>query len=311
MLARLISVGLLLLAGTAQAQIPVCLTRGGPLHIYQEEEEHHLLAVVRQVRFANVHRVPIIEQEKIARSLRGKRYYDSDWLDSLRERVSFAWQERGYFKAVVQPRYRVLGHHGTAKQIAVTFSVEEGVQYRLSALSFKNNRVFDSQQLEEVFPLRPGDIFNTNRVRQGLEALRRLYGAKGYINFTSVPDTQIDDEKRTIDLTIDLDEGAQFSYREVEFLGLNPAATEKLRQDWKPRRGEPFNAEYLAQFWEEHKALFPRNSSLEINTERKLHERRHTVDVTLDFRPPRDDTEICELLGIDPRLYQKTSDHKH
>ena len=306
---RVIAMGLLLLAGAAQAQLPECLSRGGPFHVYHEAEEDQQgpLAIVRHVQFTNVNHLPVTEQKKIAASLRGKHYYDSDWREQLVDKVRYAWQIRGYFRVEAKPSYRVVSGTGSTKRIAATFNVREGSRYRFGGISFRNVTVFRPEELSKVFPLRPGEIFGTDKVRQGLESLRRLYGAKGYLNFTSVPDTQIDDDRRRIALEIDVDEGKQFLFGDVKFVGLDPATTEQLRQEWKPKRGEPFNGEYVYRFWAKHRALFPPDLPPENMTTRSIDVRRQTVDVVFQFSSHRF-SDICEFIGIDPRLYQKTSD---
>ena len=54
---------------------------------------------------------------------------------------------------------------------------------------------------------------------KGLENLRKAYGELGDINFSAVPEQSIDEEKKTVSLEIDVDEGKQFSVRRIEFTG--------------------------------------------------------------------------------------------
>ena len=46
--------------------------------------------------------------------------------------------------------------------------------------------------------------------RKGLENLQKAYGQLGYINFTSIPNTTFDEQKKLVFLDIDVDEGKQF-----------------------------------------------------------------------------------------------------
>ena len=97
---------------------------------------------------------------------------------------------------------------------------------------------------------------------KGLEDLRKAYGEIGFINFTSAPDTQFDDENGLISLVIDVDEGKQFRIGSVKVLGLDDAGREEMLKTL-PKRGETFND----RIWE--KSL--------VSTE--------TVSITFDFRP--------------------------
>ena len=84
-----------------------------------------------------------------------------------------------------------------SQRMALSFQVEEGLQYTLGEITFKNNKVIsDVAALRGLFPINDGDIFSREKIAKGLENLRKAYGDRGYINFTSVPDTKFDDEKK-------------------------------------------------------------------------------------------------------------------
>ena len=83
----------------------------------------------------------------------------------------------------------------------ITIPIQEGEKYRLKAINFKNNKaIVNSQLLRTLFPIKDGDIFDTHQIQKGIENLRKAYGEIGYINFTSVPETQIDDEHKLLTL---------------------------------------------------------------------------------------------------------------
>lgn len=48
------------------------------------------------------------------------------------------------------------------------------------------------------------------RIRQALERIRSAYVERHYLNFTMVPETNIDDSRHVISVVIECDEGKQF-----------------------------------------------------------------------------------------------------
>jgi hypothetical protein len=46
---------------------------------------------------------------------------------------------------------------------------------------------FSGDELPGQFPVADGDIFDVDKIRKGLEDLRRLYVSQGFMNFTPVP----------------------------------------------------------------------------------------------------------------------------
>ena len=161
------------------------------------------------------------------------RTYDATKLEEDTERVRNEYQNRGYFKmnTAGEPKTEIhdTGHAGihvpllqggSGKSVDITMSIEEGERYTLGGITFKNNKAVANQKaLRAIFAIKDGDIFSKEKVGKGLENLRKAYGELGYINFTPVPETRFDDDKKQIFLDIDVDEGKQFYVRRIEFVG--------------------------------------------------------------------------------------------
>lgn len=222
--------------------------------------------------------------------------YDATKLNEDAERVRNEYQMRGYFKALVQdPKTQVRdtgGFHiplimkGGGKAVDITLPIEEGERYRLGGITFKNNKAIqDARLLRSLFPMKDGDLFNTDNVRKGLENLRKGYGELGYINFTSVPETKIDDDKKLITLEIDLDEGKPFYIRRIEFVGNQTTRDKVIRRELGVEEGGIFNG----RLWEFsilrlNQLGYFEQLRPEEDSERKLNEKEGTVDLTLKVK---------------------------
>ena len=181
------------------------------------------------------------------------RTYDSTKLNEDAERVRYYYQTKGYFKALVgDPKTQIHDTSGfrwyfpfknsPGKAVDITLPVEEGQRYRLKSISFTGNKaVTNVAGLRAMFKLKDGDVFDTEEVRKGLDNLRKAYAALGYINFTPVPDTEADDEKKLITLKIDLDEGKQFFVRRIEFQGNTTTRDKVIRRELALEEGQVYN----------------------------------------------------------------------
>ena len=128
------------------------------------------------------------------------------------------------------------------KAVDITLPVEEGQRYRLKEITFTGNKaVTEHAGAAALFKIKDGDIFDTEAIRKGLEELRKAYAALGYINFTPVPNTDADDEKRLISLRIDLDEGKQFYVRRIEFQGNTTTRDKVIRRELALEEGQVYN----------------------------------------------------------------------
>ena len=226
--------------------------------------------------------------------------YDATKLNEDVERVRAEYQNLGYFKVLVEdPKTNIhdTGHYGfhipliqkgPGKAVDITMPIEEGDRYRLASITFKNNKaVQDQRALRSLFPIKDGDIFSREKVAKGLENLRKAYGQLGYINFTPVPDTKFDDEKKLIFLDVDVDEGKQFFVRRIEFEGNTTTRDKVIRREIALEEGQVYNQ----QLWEVSllrlnqlgyfEPLKPDDQNV---TERRLDEKAGTVDLVLKVR---------------------------
>ena len=225
------------------------------------------------------------------------RTYDATKLDEDTERVRNEYQNRGYFKVIVdQPKTQIhdTGHKGThipllqsgpGKAVDITMPIEEGDRYTLGGITFKNNKaVSNVKALRNLFPIKDGDIFSKDKIGKGLENLRKAYGEQGYINFTSVPETRFDDDKKQIFLDVDVDEGKQFYVRRIEFQGNTTTRDKVIRREIALEEGNIYNS----RLWElsllrlnqlgYFDQLKPEDPNI---TDRKLDEKDGLVDLTL------------------------------
>jgi outer membrane protein insertion porin family len=180
------------------------------------------------------------------------RTYDSTKLTEDAERVRYYYQTKGYFKALVaDPQTKIRDtppawywpfSKTPGKAVDITMPVEEGDRYRLKEITFSGNKaVADTRALRAQFKIKDGDIFDSEAIRKGLENLRKAYAALGYINFAPVPNTEPDDENKTISLKIDLDEGKQFYVRRIEFQGNTTTRDKVIRRELALEEGQVYN----------------------------------------------------------------------
>jgi len=170
--------------------------------------------------------------------------YDATKLEDDTERVRVEYQNRGYFKVVVndpKTEMRDTGHKGfhipllmagPGKAVDLTMPIEEGDKYSLGKITFKGNKaITNTAALRNLIPLKDGDVFSREKIAKGLDNLRKAYGEYGYINFSPVPDTSFDEDKKLVNVEIDVDEGKQFYVRRIEFQGNTTTRDKVIRRE--------------------------------------------------------------------------------
>ena len=95
--------------------------------------------------------------------------------------------------------------------------------------------------LKSAFPLKQGDIFSTEKVRKALETYGKIYGEYGFIDFTPEPDTEIDEARKVVNLTLRFDEQKQYYVRRIEFVGNTTTRDKVIRRELLLDEGQLFN----------------------------------------------------------------------
>lgn len=212
---------------------------------------------------------------------------DLDWPAQISEAtVRGMWQDRGYFKVVVATDYKVLSKNDSQARVSLALRVNPGFQYRLRHLEFVvdpqvRSPVFAPAIMRAQFPLEDGDIFNVSKIRQGLDALKRLYGSAGYIDMVTSPDFEFDDARQLIALKVEVQEGLQFVVEKIDFLGLTPETRRRLHMKLKP--GYVYDQSALEDFLADNRVLLPEGASqANVSVNRNL--RTATLSLLFDFR---------------------------
>jgi TonB family protein len=201
------------------------------------------------------------------------------------ETVKSGWQEHGYFKAQVHGDARTLSSNPVSRRVAIAVHVDEGHQYRLGRIAFRNNKVITNlRALRGLFPIADGDVFDSQQISKGLENLKQAYRGQGFVNFTPFPQTQIDERTQTVSLEVDCDEGKQFSVEHIDILGLDESAFETVRKDLFVKPGDIYNERLVNLSLEKYAVLIPNDGSLEPRLNLRLDEQDSTLAITYDFR---------------------------
>jgi outer membrane protein insertion porin family len=183
--------------------------------------------------------------------------YDASKLEEDTERVRQAYRDKGYSNAAVEePQTQIRDEGGLnwftfrpnkGKRIDILMPIEEGGRYRLGNITFTGNKaVTNVRALRGTFAIKDGEWFNATAISKGLENLKKAYGQLGYINFGAIPKLSYDDQKRTVSLSIDIDEGKPFYVSRIEFEGNTITRDRVIRRELLLEEGQVYNS----QLWE-------------------------------------------------------------
>jgi outer membrane protein assembly factor BamA len=240
-------------------------------------------AIIQEVSISGTRTLSTAELRTIGGKLVGRCVDKDKYLASyVQDEIRDAFQREGFLKVALRGPVEITSIDMLSKPIPlhVAISVDEGDRYRFGNVEFKRNKAFSSDELRLLLPLKRGEIFDIEKVRQALRAFRDLYGERGYINFTPVPDTEFDDLDHLITLVIDLDEGEQFKIASVDFNAAG-AVVGRLRDAWSMKIGDAYSSRYIKQFFADNKELMPADADPALNTEVGQDNKKKTVVIRL------------------------------
>jgi len=226
--------------------------------------------------------------------------FDEAKLEEDKQRIVQAYQDHGFFQAkTLEDTVNIVptGGHGfrlplfltRAQGIAanIKIPVEEGRLYHLHSANFVGVKVFREPEavLLPLFGMRKGDVFSTDRLRKGIENMRKLYGQFGFINFVPEPSFEFPPNTDQIDLTITADEGKQFFIRRIDFSGNTTTRDKVIRREILLDEGDMFNT----QLWDYSILRLNQLGYFEVlkkdeAADIKTNPNTNTVDITLKVR---------------------------
>src|SRR6266576_2589144 len=244
----------------------------------------HRKVIVDRIEFDRPIHLPDSDLDQVIKTANESKW-DADspgWVNELTEiGLRSAWQDQGYFKVLLAAHAQSIGGDSDYERFLVAVHVEnEGPQFHLGDIRFTGGTAIPEAELRQVIPMREGELSSVEKVRAGIEALTKLYNSHGYIDFTVVPDTEVDEDLQRISLEMRLDEQKQFRVGSIEIRGLDPNLEVRLRSIIVP--GEIINYQSIAAFFKANQSVLPPRALDNLQILRNV--RTGIADLTLDPR---------------------------
>jgi outer membrane protein insertion porin family len=172
---------------------------------------------------------------------------------------------------------------GNVDGVVVTVEVNEGPSYSFGKVSFAGVAETDAAELQKAANLQSKDIANFDDINAGLDRVYRRFKAKGYLRVAGKVDRDINDAEHTVDLTVTIELGPQFTMGKLEIAGLDIHSEPAIRKVWAIQPGAPFQPEYPDAFLNGLREQGVFDNLGKTTSETNIDEKAHTVDVTLHF----------------------------
>ena len=193
------------------------------------------------------------ESHPLGALLGGSTYTEEQYAEDI-EAVRQEYLKRGYLDVSFGPpefeyedgfSRQFLFWKRAKRWMDVTIPVVEGEQYRVGEVTVEGAAVFPAEVVRTFFPILAGEVYDESKVNKGLESLREVYGARGYVQFTGFPTWHRRPEGRIVDVVINLAEEDQFLVNRIEFRGNSTTKDRVIRREMWLNEQDIMNMELL------------------------------------------------------------------
>ena len=214
-----------------------------------------------------------------------------------------------YADANLIPVYRQHGHlrakfsqptaaaaAGECKEgVVVTLPVSEGVSYLWDKAEWVGNEALAARDLDGPLGMKAGAVADGLKIDEGLKAVEKNYGRKGFLMARVRPEPVFDDASRRVIYRVTVAEGPRYTMGSINIKGVPEADADYLKERWKLRQGEVYDAFYMKEFVEKEVGAFVANAlrtgrlklsskPYKVEPAVKLNPQALNVDVTLEIK---------------------------
>ena len=166
--------------------------------------------------------------------------YDPDRIEADRDLIRRFYLNHGY--ADVQVVSATGEYDPAIKGFIITFTIEEGPQYRFGALEIQSNiHAIDPQTLRRILRMRTGDFYNGEAVEKTVEDLTVEIAKHGYPFATVRPRGDRNPEQRTVGVIYVVDEGVRAYIERINIRGNTRTREGVIRREFDIAEGDPYN----------------------------------------------------------------------
>ena len=166
--------------------------------------------------------------------------YDPDRVEADRDLLRRFYLKHGYADVRI---VSAVGEYDPAKKgFVVTFTIDEGSQYRVGTIEVLSNvRAIDPSLLRSQLKLSQGSVYNADLVERSVELMTIQAARNGYAFASVRPRGDRNFETKTINLTFVVEEGARAYIERINIRGNTRTRDYVIRREFDLGEGDAYN----------------------------------------------------------------------
>lgn len=237
---------------------------------------------IADVRFTGTKAIPEPDLRKQAVELaRGTPYSEPLFREMLDHQIRSMYESVGrllvrFGEITTEPAKDVKG-------TVVTVEVNEGPEFTLDDVQVLGTPLSPAE-IEETGEFKRGERVSYSAIGMAMERIFVKMRNQGYLKVSYKAKRQLDAEKHTAKLFIDVAPGPQYLMGKLTVVGLDVVSEPVIRKMWTLQPSDPFRQDYPDLFLRTIRERGVLDFLGETNAKTVLNDERYTVDVTLTFK---------------------------
>lgn len=172
--------------------------------------------------------------------LTGRGTFNEEALEQDRLTIFNYLQDEGYADARV--KIQILESPSAQGKIIIDISVNKGALYHFGRVSFDGNIMFTNEEIEKIFKARPDCPYSPKDLRDTAEAIKDLYGRKGYADTSVNYETQLALDEPIYNVHFQINEGKDYRIGMIRIIGNTQTEARVILRESLLIPGETFDS---------------------------------------------------------------------
>lgn len=179
-------------------------------------------------------------ESNILSFLGGNDVYDPDRVEADRDLIRRFYLKNGF--ADIQVVAALTEYDAESKGFLVTFTVEEGKQYRVASVDFQSSiKPFDASSLRSLSRVTTGSLYNAEALEKSVEEMQMEASRRGYPFAVVRPRGDRNFEASTVSIVFLVDEGPRAYIERIEVRGNTRTRDYVIRREFELSEGDAYN----------------------------------------------------------------------
>ena len=145
------------------------------------------------------------------------------------DRIKAVYIDNGYLDVKVsEPGIR---YDEEKDGYVVSFSIEEGVEYKVSEITFSGELTEDEDEIRPELGLTPGAVFSSFVLQADIGKIADFYGDKGYAFANVTPDVRLDKKDSLVIINYSIEKGGEIYVRNINILDNSRTRDHVIRRE--------------------------------------------------------------------------------